>query len=121
MHRDLSKTLPCSFYFQPAGTLSSSNTFDDPDHVGLKYELAKNVPGSLDPRKTRTVQPMAVTSAPAPAPWMMSGLGEYLKSCELEIPRSERGSSPFCVERDDVIRAFQRRSECMVCWVPAVV
>lgn len=27
-----------------------------------------------------TVTPMAVTSAPAPAPWMMSGRGEYLRS-----------------------------------------
>lgn len=27
---------------------------------------------------TRTVTPIAVTSAPAPAPWMINGRGEYL-------------------------------------------
>jgi hypothetical protein len=36
-----------------------------------------------------TVQPMAVTSAPAPAPWMISGRGEYLRHmCQ---PRWDNG------------------------------
>jgi hypothetical protein len=55
---------------------------------------------------------MAVTSAPAPAPWMMSGRGEYLLVSLVQALGS--GSLPGCSERDDVIRALESSCESMV-------
>jgi hypothetical protein len=44
---------------------------DWPGNDGVRSDQSSSV--------TLTVQPMAVTSAPAPAPWMISGRGEYLR------------------------------------------
>jgi hypothetical protein len=48
-----------------------------------------------------TVTPIAVTSAPAPAPWMMSGRGEYLAVSYIRY--SAIASLPSGSERDNIV------------------
>lgn len=62
---------------------------------------------------------MAVTSAPAPAPWMINGRGEYLS--HQSQPRFGPSSKdlPLRMERDDVIRALERRRKGMIKRIPA--
>lgn len=49
----------------------------DLDEVGLSISIGRRLSSSLTSNSEKhTVQPMAVTSAPAPAPWMTKGRGE---------------------------------------------
>jgi hypothetical protein len=58
---------------------SRSWTFRQSDCEGISTDSFGRAVG-------RTVTPMAVTSAPAPAPWMINGRGEYLRRVSGRLP-----------------------------------
>lgn len=56
----------------------NSEPLVDFDHVGLQMKSQISFDPYMNSKKRLTVTPIAVTSAPAPAPWMIRGRGEYL-------------------------------------------